>query len=773
MTGAVLAAALGTSTLAAVTLAPGPAEAPGPEPVILLLEVSVNGWRRNLVAAFRQDGERLSLPADQYSGLGFALDPSQVETVDGEPRVFLDRIAGLTWRIDMAAQTIDLQAPVEALTPERLSISPPPERVDSRADWSAFLSYDAFGEWAAESKDELFTRTGTVDLEARLIAPWFTFGSAGFVTPGPESAGLIRLETALTFDRPDDATSLMLGDGYSGALSWTRSLRFGGAQYRRDFGLRPDLVTQPMPQFSTGVTAPSALDLYVNGVERFAASAAPGSLLVRDMPVTTGANEVRIVLTDPSGRRREVYLPFYVSTELLAPGLTDFTLEAGSERRDYATKSASYGDSFASGSIRHGVSETLTAEFHAEAADDFAMAGAGGHLALWDAVILSGIVAGSRGPAGDGYLWSLGVERTGPRISATVRYEEASQDFEDLAARFGQPRLRRSLVASGSWQMSARQSANVTYVLQDRGKGFRSEVITANLGRSFWRSRLRADLSGYADLTQRGEWGASLMLSFPLGRRAMATVSAAPTPDFTTYAVTANGDGKDPRFSWSGRYARGPETSGNVDPVWEGARLDAYASYSRVGPSQAVQAQLGQSLVFIDGGLHLASRIDDAFTVVELPDTPGVEVFLENRPAGRTGRNGRLLINRLQGGEANAISIAALDLPITSQADAFAKTAAPRRGSGVVTRFRIDHQMSAVVVLADRAQKPLPLGAEVRLAGGDETAAVGYGGEAYLRGVRPGENRVTVRWPDGQCEATFDIQGGADTVPRVRATPCE
>jgi outer membrane usher protein len=751
---------------------PARSQAPDAPPATLLLEVWVNGAPRDLVAAFRQQGGRLSLPADQFRGLGFELSSAVLHDTDDGPRIYLDELQGFTWRLDMAAQTIDIGAPVEALIPADLSISPPPPRVESRADWSAFVSYDAFGEWSLKEDDESFTRAVSVDLEGRLIGPWFTFGSTGFVSPGEGGAGLVRLETAFTIDRPETATSVLIGDGYTGALTWTRSVRFGGLQFRRDFGLRPDLVTQPMPHFNTGVAAPSSLDLFVNGVERFATDAKPGSLRVRDMPVTTGANMVRLVLTDPSGRRREFILPFYVSNELLSPGLTDFTAEVGAERRDYAVESANYGDVFASGSLRRGLTDVLTGELHGEASKRFAMVGAGAHVILWDAVVLSGVAAASRGPQGSGAMWSVAAERSGPQVSAQVRYEQATSTFQDLPALFGEPHLRRSLVASASWQVSDRLSVNGAYVMQDRGE-FRSQVVSGGLSRGFYGNRLRADLTGYADLSQTGEWGATFMLSFPLGERAMATGSATSTREFTTYAVTANGAGRDPRFSWSGRYARGPDTSANLDLTWEGARLDAYASFNTFGGSKSVQAQLGQSFVLIDKAFFVASRIDDAFTVVDLQGASGVEVLLENRTVGRTGRGGRLLINRLQGGEANTISIAPHDLPITAQADTYRKVAAPRRGSGVVTRFLIDRQLSAIVVLLDRNQTPLPVGREVRLAGQEEPAVLGYGGEVYLRGLAPGENEVEVTWPNGSCRASFHIDDeAAANIARVTASPC-
>ncbi len=55
----------------------------------------------------------------------------------------------------------------------------------------------------------------------------------------------------------EDATTWTAGgDVISDALSWSSSVRMGGISYGRDFSLRPDHRTWPLPEFSGEAAVP-------------------------------------------------------------------------------------------------------------------------------------------------------------------------------------------------------------------------------------------------------------------------------------------------------------------------------------------------------------------------------------------------------------------------------------------------------------------------------------------------------------------------------------
>ncbi|RYY35381.1 MAG: hypothetical protein EOP59_15505, partial [Sphingomonadales bacterium] len=289
----------------------------------LLLEIAINGWKPGMVARFVEEGGRLRIPAEQFAGLGFAPAPSAQASIDGDAWIWLDRLAGLTWTLDRRGQSIALVAPPHLLRVREVSVAPGMGRIDARADWGAMLGWDAFAQWSPRRDDPLFPHSYSVDLDARLFAPAFTLISRNTVYGGAGSrARWLRLESYAEFDNAAQSWRLRLGDSVTRGPVWVRTLRFAGVQWTRDFGLRPDIVTMPVPVLSKEISVPSTFDLFVNGVERYGDSVAPGPVRLRDLPVVLGANTIRTVVVDRSGRRTEMVLPFYAANGLLAKGLS-------------------------------------------------------------------------------------------------------------------------------------------------------------------------------------------------------------------------------------------------------------------------------------------------------------------------------------------------------------------------------------------------------------------------------------------------------------------
>jgi outer membrane usher protein len=114
---------------------------------------------------------------------------------------------------------------------------------------------------------------------------------------------------------------------------------------------------------------------------------------------------------------RSTTVPFYVTSSLLQKGLSDFSVAAGTLRRDYGLKDFSYGTGVTSGSLRYGVSDSFTLESHAEAADSLTLGGIGGNLRLGNFGVLNSAISQSRFE-GEGATSSASVISTA--ASATV-----------------------------------------------------------------------------------------------------------------------------------------------------------------------------------------------------------------------------------------------------------------------------------------------------------------------------------------------------------------
>lgn len=187
------------------------------------------------------------------------------------------------------------------------------------------------------------------------------------------SEGYQRYDTTLTSTNENSIVSWSVGDVISDALSWSNSVRMGGVSFGRDFTLRPDLVTYPLPAFSGEAAVPSTVDVFINGYRTGSTELQPGPFTLTNLPYINGSGDAVLVTTDALGRQVSTTMPFYVASELLKPGLSDGAMTLGSLRRDYGVKNFSYGPAAASGSYRYGVNEYWTLESHMEGAESLAM----------------------------------------------------------------------------------------------------------------------------------------------------------------------------------------------------------------------------------------------------------------------------------------------------------------------------------------------------------------------------------------------------------------
>ena len=441
--------------------APDPLAEPVPDPLaaptaadgptVYLLSVRVNGWPLRMTARFQEEGERLSIPADQFEGIGFRPNEAWVTNVDGQRLVHLDQIPGVTWQIDMRAQTIDITTPYELLKPNTLRLNPGVARVESRSNWGALFAYDIYGEYSDQPRSDTYARTFSVNLEARIFSPFFVASTDGYysISEGEEEGQFIRLDSAVDFDNVEHAWRLRLGDSFTSGPIWVRTVRFGGVQFGREFSLRPDIVTTPIPELSQNVSAPSTVDVFVNETRRYSQAVDPGAIRITDLPVTTGANRVRVVVTDQSGRRVELFLPLYTSTVLLGRGLSLFNLEVGAERQQYATESFDYGPAFASGSVSYGATDRLTLRGYGAGSRQFWTGAAGATFSIGRLFLVDTAAMYSYRPEGDGWSFYGSIEHISGPFSLYGSYTYATPGFRDLAGNFGYTSFTDQVVASG------------------------------------------------------------------------------------------------------------------------------------------------------------------------------------------------------------------------------------------------------------------------------------------------------------------------------------
>jgi len=733
----------------------------------LVMAVIVNGRDIDQVADFVQRDTQLFAARRNLIAFGLLLPEASASGPD--ELVCLDTLAHVSYQIDESTQTLHITAERGAIAATLLSDGDQGDRSTAQASFGAVVNYDLV---ATQTQGQ--RSTGGV-FDARVFNSYGVLDSSFLGLENPEGNSLIRLDSTYTYSSPNSMNRYRVGDVITGALAWTRPIRLGGFQMATDFSLRPDLITFPLPSFSSSTAVPSTVDVLVNGVQQLSHHVDSGPFDISQIPVVSGSGDVSVVVTDALGRQVVETLPFYASPSLLTPGLSSLSLELGKVRQNYGAQDSRYASLAAEVSYRRGILPWLTVETHGEGSASLGMGGVGAVVSVANFAVVSASVARSVAAGLAGSQYSVGVAHVNRIFSFSASTQIADMGFRDLASVNGdvpQRRLDRASlgVTAGRWG-----SMGLAYA------GIRSADENVKLVSMSYSLRLFAGVSVFAsafhDLAQNAGTGVFFTVSMPFGARGSVSMGANVQngrPLATMQASQSANSVGDIGWTAAGQGGQGEQSDhvfGNL------AYRSSYglfgAGLDRSGRTTTAQLTADGAFAFADGRPFATNTIQDSFAVVDTNGTPGISVMDENRFVARTGESGRVLIPDLRSYEANHVSIDPNDVPPDADVPLTATTVRPQDRSAVVVMFPIHRSGGAIVVLVTQRGQALALGSQVRVQGSNETGVVGHGGETFLRNL-VARNQLTVTEPDGTlCSAVFDYKSVPGDLPRIGPLTCQ
>lgn len=758
---------------------------------VLLLEVVVNGHRTGAVGAFERRGGVLCVDPEEWQRLGFRL-PAAI--ADRDRPIDLASLAGLHVRVDGPTQTAYITASDRWLRPALLHVGTPAEAagIPVESGSGATLNYDinATASGGRNGSGGLFGLRGFAP-GGVASSTWLAFaGSQAAQTPAT-----VRLDTTFEQSDPETLRRWRLGDVIADGSTWSRPVRLGGIQITKDFSMRPDLVTFPVPTLGGSVAVPSTVDVLVNGTRLLSQPLQPGPFVIPQIPVVTGAGQVSMTVTNALGQQVTTTLPFYASTALLARGLQSYSFQAGWVRRAWGLVSNDYGPPAASGSWRRGVSDRLTVDAHAEATAGLFLAGGGGAMNVGNFGIANLDLAASAGAGRSGGQIAVGMQRLSQRLSLSAAAIVASAGYRDIAAMNGEPVARWQLNASAGMTLGRsgtigvaftgidRPAAQVTTLAVPSGDALpvglvavplaetKARIVSATYsvplrGASFY-------LTGFHDAAPGGGSGVMLGVTIPLGPRNSASVSAT-SGDSTRYAQFQAMQSAVKVGDWGYQvYGVAGTTTHQFGQVqYKSPWALVTAGADRIAGRTTLRAEAQGAVSFIAGSAFASNAIDDSFAVVDTSGVGNVRVYDENREVGRTDRAGQLLVPDLRAFELNHLSINPDDVPLDTAVPFVSRVVRPQDRSGVVVEFPLRPSRSALVSLVDAAGRPLPLGSVAMLRPGTAGLPVGHAGQVYVEELGA-SNTLDVVMPDGRrCHAEFGFRAVPGQIPAIGPVVC-
>jgi outer membrane usher protein len=767
----------------------------------LQLEVFINDQPTNLIGSFVElKDRRIAARRTELVELGL-----KVPEGDANALVALDDLVGVVYRYNEHRQTLRLSVMDGQRIAYSLDAQAHPDAPQlSRADYGGVLNYSLFAASTHSFAGEAFVFSGAnATLDGRLFGPYGTFSQSAIVgSTVTRSLDALRLDTTWTYSDPGTLLIYRGGDAINGGLAWTRPIRFAGLQVQRNFALRPDLLTHPLPTVSGSALVPSTVDVYVDNVKTFTKDVPGGPFQISNVPILTSGGTARVVLRDSAGRETETNLPFFSSPKLLRPGLLDFSVEAGFPRYGYGLDASSYADTLVgSASLRGGIFDWLTLEGHFEAGADLVNGGVGAvsRLGRWGLLSMAGSASQYRGAHGfQGYVaYDAHVDKITLHMSS-LRTLGSYNDLASMTAHyfFESPLFAKysgvGSSASTSWNFLGPTGAldtvslgfplqlddarlNMSYLHLDPDGGPASQIISATYSRPIFGRLASLFLTLYSDLNDRSRTGAFLNLSFPLGERASASTNVSHSRRDGTNFTAEAGKPLQPEpgsFGWRIVDREGSTSARYLAGSYRSSVAKFETTVYQDAEGARVTAQADGAIATLAGGIFLSNRIDDSFAVIDA-GAANVRVLYENRPAGRTNDHGQLLIPSLRSYQSNKIAIDPRDLPVNAEAPLTQHVAAPVDRSGIVLDFGVKTNISAaIVILVDKAGRSLAVGSRGRLEGASEEFVVGYDGRAFIRGLGA-TNTVVVTMESGECKTSFPFTPAKDTQVVIGPAICQ
>ncbi|MES2908780.1 MAG: fimbria/pilus outer membrane usher protein [Pseudomonadota bacterium] len=722
--------------------APAPTE---PQPAQRLwLEVSLNGHvapgllEIEVPAGSTPDGN-LSVALDDWQALGLVASISEVDT---QGRVALAGLSDIQPLFDSGRQRLQLTLPASRFQSNTIDVFNQPARLPEASALNAVLNYDVFVQHARPPFASGANTEVAGFFDGRLSGDWGNFNQS-LISQVPTTGGnasVRRLDTSYRYYDPVNLTSWQLGDAVSIGLVSRPAIRFGGLQWRRNFSLRPDLVTFPAPSISGSSAVPTSVDVYVDQIRRSQLDVPAGPFTLNQLPVLTGPHQVQVVVRDALGREQVTTLDLFASPQLLRPGLFDFAVQTGFSRHNYAQADDRYShDPLAIGSVRYGLTSEITLEGQSEYAREVSLLSAGVASLIGRDGSFGINLAGSR------YQGDLGGELNGRfdyylgrRLILNGSFSEASDRFRDISSLdsgLGLTRSRQQLALSQGFDNGGTLAMSWIRQRSLDDSRFSSLMLTAARNIA---ARGYLSVSGWRSLEDERSWGASIGLNWFLGDRQSAGAYYEVTDSGSTGVINAQSNlPMDPGWGWRVDVAEGQRNYRRAELLNRNRISDVSALIEDGESGQIARLGMIGALAWMPGTVQAGRRINDAYALVDL-GYPDVAIFLENRPIGRTDDDGFLLVNDLNAYQQNKLSLEALDLPLEVSVGDAERRVVPARESGVRVSFDIERNHETLLALKRHDGSWFPLGARILLPTGEQRV-IGHDGQVLVPATLAGQ----------------------------------
>ena len=658
---------------------------------------------------------------------------------------------GFSYKFNSALQTLEIAASAESFQGVVFGI-PVRKYKPIESSPGFFMNYNVSGTETKNSNSSVggilgfvgFNKTGSVTHEQSLLNE-------------SSSNKSIRGNTFFKKDFPDAMESFVIGDTLSSDGDWSRPARYLGVRWSRDFLTQPGYVTYPSPSLKGSAALPSVVDVYINNQKQFQQTLTPGPFDYRNVPLTTGAGEVNLVVKDLLGRETVITKSFYTQNSMLKEGLSDFSLESGLFRNNYGTLSNDYSSPFVAGTYRQGLTDDITAQSRLEAGADRQAIGADVTSVIGTLGSIHLATAVSKDSEKDtGTLYNVGLERRTPKYLVGAQYKSYSKDYTPFAYSSLETRPKNIFNATATVPIYKDLATSLSYVEQTSydTTAFRNVSLTTGITLPL---QISMSVIANKSLSTDKAWFAGLNFNIPLGKDYSSYLNSNRQNNgdiINTVNLTKNipaGEGIGWGLNLSDDVTQ--QTRANIIVNTGSAQFSSEINQGQ--NNNAIRLGANGSLGYAEG-LTFATRSigDDSIAIVKVGDLKGIPIYNQNQIMTHTNDQGLAFV-KIRPYEKAKISIDPNTLPLDVDLNETKREPVAYAKSSVLVDFSIVRLKHVLITILKADGTFVPAGAKVVVKGQEEVFYVGRRGEVYISNLED-VSHLTITWKENSCE--FNVE---------------
>ena len=176
-------------------------------------------------------------------------------------------------------------------------------------------------------------RVGPVVFESE--ASFYAGAPAGITQAYYQDYVFYRHGSRFVYDLPDEAMRIRVGDITPDSTAFQTAPDLLGISVQKAYAeLQPGKSIRPTGSHSFRVERPSEVDIIIDEVPFRHIRLFPGNYDLSEIPLRPGASNIKLVIVDDTGQRQTLEFRGFSGHELLAPGISEWSFNAGIKSLD-------------------------------------------------------------------------------------------------------------------------------------------------------------------------------------------------------------------------------------------------------------------------------------------------------------------------------------------------------------------------------------------------------------------------------------------------------